>query len=310
MPPEKEIHYFDERRHSSLGPIARFRGTGAEAQRWRRQARRQWELLRAGDIPLNTLPWYLGYFGRRTDPSWYRGLFRPAGDLVCGEITPNYSALSLDDVRWVHENIGGTRIIFLIRNPIERVWSHAQMMHRAQNRPAADAVEDLLEKPAWGRLTDYERTIRFWSSTFGEDQFFLGQMEDITFAPRRLVDAVCNFLEVGAPSAYPVAGRAVHQGGHDTIETRVAVRLAHHFLPALVSMTEHLSGWVRWWRFAAEQLIDDPPTSPTLPYPLWESELWDRWTSSPMSDVVTSLRSGSLSEIRSWGSQEQTALGS
>lgn len=308
MPPEKELHFFDERRHDPAGPLRRLRGDSTEAERWRRQIRRQWRSVLRRDISWEDLAWYLRYFARRADVFWYRGLFTAPDSMISGEITPNYSRLSLDDVRWVQDAIGDARIIFLIRNPIERVWSHAQMMQRAQDRRAAEFVDDLLTRPSFRDLSDYQRTIRFWSSTFGADKFYLGLMEDLTFGPRNLVDSVCDFLGVGDPTSYPVAGRAVHRGGHSTIDTDVAVRLADHFHEDLVSMSDTIGGWTRWWRFTAEQLLTDPPESETLPYPLWESELWERWDNAPESRVVSSLRSGPLPRVHAWYSQERDAL--
>lgn len=298
LPPEKELHFLDERRHSSEGPLRRLRGDSASAERWRRQLRRQWKSVRNGEASLSTVLWYARYFGRKADLSWYRSLFRAAGDRVSGEITPNYSRLSAEDVRWAGEALGDTKIIFLVRNPIERVWSHAQMVQRAQRRPASSAIDELLENRAFRALSDYAETIRNWSSTFGEDSFFLGQMEDIAFSPDRLVDAVCDFLEVSRPSSHPGAGKAVHRGGHSTMDLDVAVKLAWHFHADLERLAAAYAGWTRWWLFAAEELLHRPPAGP-LEYPLWQSELWDRWSSSGSHAATVSLSSGPLSPVAS-----------
>lgn len=298
LPPEKELHFLDERRHSSAGPLRRLRGDTASAERWRRQLRRQWKSVRNREASLATVLWYARYFGRRADLSWYRSLFRAAGSRVSGEITPNYSRLSAEDVQWAGEALGDIRIIFLVRNPIERVWSHAQMVERAQRRPASSAVGELLEKPAFRALSNYEGTIRNWVSTFGEDRFFLGQMEDIAFAPDRLVDAVCDFLDVSRPSSYHGADTAVHRGGHNSMDADVAIRLARHYHTDLEDLAATYGGWTRWWLFAAEELLQRPPAGP-LEYPLWQSELWDRWSSSERHPAIGPLASGPLSHVAS-----------
>lgn len=296
LPPEKELHFLDERRHSQEGPLRRLRGDTAAAERWRRQLRRQWKAVWSRDASWSIVLWYLRYFGKRADLSWYRSLFRAAGGRVSGEITPNYSRLPLEDVRWAGEALGDTKIIFLIRNPIERVWSHAEMVERAQGKPAPEAVDDLLNRHVFRALSDYRRTIENWSSTFGEDRFFLGQMEDIALAPSRLVDAICDFLGVSRPSSHPGAGRVVHRGGHDSMDVEVAIRLARHFHSDLQDLADAYGGWTRWWLFAAEELLQRPPSG-TLKYPLWESELWDRWRHSGRLPVMESLPSGPLAKV-------------
>ena len=40
---------------------------------------------------------------------------------MIGEITPAYSTLGPDDVRRVHRLVPDARIIFMMRNPVERV---------------------------------------------------------------------------------------------------------------------------------------------------------------------------------------------
>lgn len=305
VPPEKEIHFLEEKRHSKLTVWQRVLGPTVEATRWRRQLKRQLKQLIRREVPWSMVGWYLKFFFARQDTAWYKQLFRPAGHRVSGEITPNYSALGLEEVRWAADQLGDTKIIFVIRNPIERVWSHAQMEHRVHGRPAVEAVDTLMSKQAFGYLSDYKRTIGFWSSSFGDERFYLGLMEDIVFAPRRLVDAICSFLEIGPPRSYPQAGRAVHKGGHATIDTAVAVRLAGDYIDDLVDAARQFGGWTRWWLFAARELLERPPESSEIPYPLWKSELWERWEVSEEAEFVTPLSSGPLPAVRRRAARER-----
>ena len=61
------------------------------------------------------LNWYCKHF-KDADISQYKG-----------EITPCYSILSEEKIKFIHQINPKLKIILLLRNPIERAWSHAVM---------------------------------------------------------------------------------------------------------------------------------------------------------------------------------------
>ena len=84
-------------------------------------------------------------------------LFEPGKGKMIGEITPAYSTLGPDDVRRVHRLVPDARIIFMMRNPVERVWSQAVMGFDRSEGKAVDAVRGFLRHavkvPDGGRIT-------------------------------------------------------------------------------------------------------------------------------------------------------------
>ena len=65
----------------------------------------------------------------------------------------------------------------------------------------------------------------------------------------------------------------------------VAIQLAHNYRRQMERFEEHFGGYASFWRFCAERLVAEPPAEEHLPYPLWNSHLWEEWTRSPEADV-------------------------
>ena len=69
------------------------------------------------------------YFDQRFDRGlrFYAGKFEDGRARVRGEITPAYSALPPDRIRFIRSVMPDLKLIFLMRNPVDRAWSHALM---------------------------------------------------------------------------------------------------------------------------------------------------------------------------------------
>ena len=78
----------------------------------------------------DNLRWYSKYYLGRlylNPENWYASLFEPTGQQICGEITPVYDVLPDSSIEYMMSFNKHMRIIYLIRNPIERDWSMISM---------------------------------------------------------------------------------------------------------------------------------------------------------------------------------------
>ena len=75
------------------------------------------------------LRWYSKYYlGRLFEfRKLYASLFEPTGQQICGEFTPVYDVLPDSSIEYMMSFNKHMRIIYLIRNPIERDWSMISM---------------------------------------------------------------------------------------------------------------------------------------------------------------------------------------
>lgn len=128
LPPDKEIHYFDR---NVKYPSPSFlhdnsftkRITGKEP--YNRDFRKK--MIRGIGksiikLQFGTMLWRLRYYLGNVDDIWYGNLLKNK-DNFTGDITPAYQLLTEQDVEHVHNIVPGAKIIFIIRNPIDRTWS-------------------------------------------------------------------------------------------------------------------------------------------------------------------------------------------
>lgn len=305
LPHEKELHYFDEKRDAPPHRIwSKLFGSEPRDERWRRQVRRQLRRYRKRGVNRHAVRWDLRYFLRQPDDRWYSSLFDPAGDRISGEVTPNYSVLEPDVVEQIHRMAPDLKVIFFLRNPVERAWSHAMMeIIRVGDRELSETPDELFvqhfHKPEALRYADYLTTIETWGAAYPDERIFIGFLEDIRFHPHELLDRVWRFLGADPAERLPAAERVVHAGGIEHVPTRLAHYLAELYAPLIEDLDEQLDAYAAWWRYATVRLRDDPPDDGTVAYPLWESRLWERWlgTVGAATDQPP-FASGTLADVR------------
>ena len=100
--------------------------------------------------------------------NWYYKHFLDADTLKTkGEITPSYSILSEEKIKFIYKMNPKLRIILLLRNPAERAWSHAVMnlVKRTKRNISLIKNEEFIAHFKHSRSIergDYLRIIRNW----------------------------------------------------------------------------------------------------------------------------------------------------
>jgi hypothetical protein len=310
LPPEKELHYFDEKRYDRSSLLGRIR----RDRRWRRQFKHQVSLLRE-DFSADHLRWSLRYLTRPPDDDWYLSLFAPGGTKVTGEITPSYSAIDAEQVAAFHRLLPDTKIVFLMRHPVERAWSAAMMgvlrgrrgleRVRARVQPAgssadADSLVAHAESDQSVPKTDYARTLDLWSAHYDPGRIFVGFLEDIHFRPAELLTSICSFLGVSDRDDWPTLRTRVYSGSADTIPASFACRLAERYEPLVTELESRIGSYASWWRYVTEQLLAGVEGS-SLTYPFYEGHLWEAWLARGEmerdADGMPRLQSATLAEL-------------
>lgn len=314
LPPRKEIHYFDEKLDKSSLSVWRERlfGDHVADKQWRSQFKSRLkqhlkELSMFGD-GREDLVWDARYFLGTPGPRWYASLFEQGNGRVTGEITPSYSVLSRQKVAQVYSLMPDAKLIFLMRNPIERIWSQSVMNFEkvigssVYSAPEATILKGI-DRFGSRAFTDYLRTLDTWTEFYGEDRIFVGFMEDISRHPVDMMRCLYEFLSVDASVAENSAIRQkVHSRSQDTMPTRVASHIAQQFRENFVCLERRFGGYASFWAYCARKLVEDPPDHKGLSYPLYESVLWQNWIGKPEQSVAgndeTGLQSKVLSEFR------------
>ncbi|HEX2742138.1 MAG TPA: sulfotransferase, partial [Rubrobacter sp.] len=251
MPPLKEIHYFDERLDEPANLVPRLSrrlsgGRGVD-RRWRRQVK-----SRIGrhlkQFSKKRFLWDVRYYFGAPGDDWYASLFEPGKGRVVGEITPAYSMLEPATVAHVHEVVPQAKIVFMMRNPIERAWSQIAMrFNKAGERDIASVKDKRLqrnfEREGSRSRTNYLRTLETWGSFYPEEQIFVGFLEDVHFFPEALLSRAYEFLGVDSSFKPPGVEQRVHSRSTGQIPTRMVVYLAHTYLEQLQDLHERFGGY-------------------------------------------------------------------
>lgn len=122
------------------------------------------------------------------------------GGGIRGEITPAYAVLEPEVIRRVAEWMPHVRLIFMMRDPVERAWSQARNgFPRWRGRPLESVGRDELvsyfDSDPVRRRSDYATCLRAWLAYFPREQFFFGFLEEIRERPGGLMRDLLGFLE-------------------------------------------------------------------------------------------------------------------
>jgi hypothetical protein len=188
---------------------------------------------------------------RANGVAWYQGLFpeQPPG-VKSGEITPAYAFLPPAVIAGIRELNPQLRIIYLLRNPIERAWSSALMALGRAEMTLADASDqwfiDHFRSRGSRARGDYEACLRNWRGAFGEDAVLLLRYEQLREQPFALLASACRHIgvEPGFHAREQPAGigERVNPGPEATLRPSLLPVLRELYRPKIAGLAAYL-GW-------------------------------------------------------------------
>jgi hypothetical protein len=246
LPPVKELHYFNHpsRRRTLLD--------AGERKRIR------WKTASAVSL------WHVRYLlGARGD-DWYARLFHAAQGrgLLAGETTPAYAVLGQDGFERIKRVNEGVKLIFIMRDPVDRAWSTVTNAHR-KGRFGELTTNSAL---AWARnpqvaaRSRYFETIETMETVFPSSQIHYGFFDDIRDNPGAFVADIFAFLGV-APvgDMAPMLGEAVNSTGRKTpMPPEFEREMAKDYTPIVRRLSERFEYPARNWIARYEALLAAP----------------------------------------------------
>jgi hypothetical protein len=143
------------------------------------------------------LKWLDQYAQAGNDLNAYMALFNvPAGKLA-GDMSPNFCRLGAIEVQDIRKKLGDIPVFLLIRDPIERDWSHAQLMlqhHKSRVQQSDDAYIEYIFTPRCQSYSNYLRMIDIWGGLFSKFSVFY--LDDIAERPQHVMKKICEFLNI------------------------------------------------------------------------------------------------------------------
>ena len=234
MPPLKELHYFDQ--------LSRVQRSSSPRCRDERDVR-----FLESINSLSARP--------HLDLEHYAQLFEPKGPLLSGDISPNYSTLSNDVIRRIVAYFPNLKVIFLARDPVERVWSHLSMEVRYHQIEPFDVTDiDEVNRNLLRRgmlLRSYpSAVVARWKRYVHPDRFRIYFFDDLQKRPTELRRSILNFL--GADPDKPAIRVPADHNSWARMEKllltdKVRSHLAQFFKKELMTCAARLGGPARNW---------------------------------------------------------------
>jgi len=258
MPPIKELHYFDRsldypspRGFADDRFIDRFFG-----KENRHVIFRRWFFQSIGKTLLipqkwGDLGWLLRYFLGTCNDDWYLSLFNIRKEAMKGEITPAYSILSRDNIQHIRGLFPDLKVIYLIRNPVDRAWSslrHGWSIGMLDINNLEEVIRTI-ESPSQVYRSDYYRTIQNWSSCFPKDQILVCFFDDIVSQPQLLIKKILTFLNVDPAFPFPIIKLNVKVNVSREIKIPESVKcyLARKYYPEVKKLIPLVNGYSEIW---------------------------------------------------------------
>lgn len=266
IPRIKELHYFT-RAPKYFGPshlndtsLVRKLTSGEQSCRRYRQ-----KLYRAVGSNLlrpsvSKLRWDANYLLRRPGDRWYASLFTQGHSRVTGEITPRYAALEADDISRLQELMPEVKIIYIMRDPVERAWSLVRYHAKKYGRPlTALPYPDLLKRvfhPSVQRQSDYESILERWRQVFPPEQLLILYYDDVANSPDALLKRIATFLGIdpappgnfaGPGAGNSSASRRVNASNPGRIPLQLEQTLIDFYRPMVARLSESEGGYFRAW---------------------------------------------------------------
>jgi len=167
---------------------------------------------------------------------------------VFGEATASYAAMDEDLIAEIFKLNPNMKVVMMVRNPIERAWSHAKKdLLKAKNRTMEEVsfleFTEFYQRDYQKQCGYYHKMIQRWSKYVKTDYFLIKKFSDVKHKPMQLFDDVCHFLDIQAMSSALMQQQAVVNPTErvDLPETHKALLLSL-FADEIVYLKEQ--GWL------------------------------------------------------------------
>ncbi|GGA22256.1 sulfotransferase [Neptunicoccus cionae] len=186
--PIKEMHFWGTRTRDDKWPISMFR---------KKLKAREAELQANPDLPAKGAVALRDRIRMGRDIGAYRRFFRRRvkNEQVFGEITPAYCALDRDELELIRREYPSTKIIFLLRNPADRLWSQMRFSEKFETLEQLEAkIDGVFERPLYRERYDYVTAMRNLRAVFPAENLHFDFYENLF--TQDAIDRLCHFLGI------------------------------------------------------------------------------------------------------------------
>jgi hypothetical protein len=129
----------------------------------------------------------------------YARLFIPKGVQLSGDVTPRFSVMKEKHIYRIAKRFPTTKVIMMLRDPVERAWSQWRMVISRDQIPASDeqnveALRRFFDHKFNYNLSYPTKIAARWREAFGEDRFHYFFLDDVAKNPGSVREAIITLL--------------------------------------------------------------------------------------------------------------------
>jgi len=189
----------------------------------------------------------------------YQAAFIGKEHLLRGEINPDYGILEKWKIEYLAQILPDLKSIMILRNPIERAWSHAIMSYVKihHKNPDEIALEDWLrhfKNPLSIVKGNYPQILKNWRSIYPEEQIKIVYHDDLRNTPQSFLEDIFNFLRVETPKSfadYPL-DKKINSGAKITMPDKAKEALKKRYRDDIYELYNELGTPIQKWIAAYE----------------------------------------------------------
>jgi len=245
----KELHYFDTLDSGGSNwhqarQTKRLAGLHEKLANHPKAERNEWLPVLITDIE----DWVAQFDGFHVDDAAYLDYigFGRAESQVVGDITPAYGQVSADMLAHMAALGEDVKFIFLMRDPVERLWSHLRMISDLNGDEALEqAVSEYLDDQhsSLTAMSDYQGTLERLLAVVPRARVHIELFERL-FSQEAL-GRLCRFL--GIESVPGEVERVVHKGRKIALPDILRTRFEEKLAPQYQFVEEFMGGLPPEW---------------------------------------------------------------
>jgi hypothetical protein len=261
FPNRKEVHHFDRKNfiQRSTGNIDRlidiFKLSGSLLDGFKlliNRVQRRYRILRYGTLKKERKLKYSTYKKRKIvleSDSAYISIFDTT--LITGDITPAYSTLPDAKVEQMAKLLPNAKIIFLIRNPIDRNWSayRKKLKQKAYKEYTELEMKYFFNQNGVVERTNYLATIDRYTSYFGKQNILIGFYDAIIAEPDVLLSNIIEFLGGDPDIAHPQdqVKKIINESPKSDIPADIELFLKDKYTPLIEALSRRYGSYATRW---------------------------------------------------------------
>jgi hypothetical protein len=183
-------------------------------------------------IDTYTLGWDLRFFFCPRTDRWYKKITFKKGRKAVGEVAPLYAYLRDSDIGEIRRLFPDLKVIILLRNPVDRLWSKAKMnLLQLPGRDISQVSDDEFYSHFKGEvkmLPCYVELIDRWAIIFPPKNIHVNFYDKIVAQPLEFLAEVSAFLGIDGNRFPPEISKNLRQKANEGLSLQIPAKFAHY----------------------------------------------------------------------------------